>query len=179
MRKIIVSNLASLDGFFESTDGKLDWCITDEEFFAYAKELLNAADTLLFGAATYEHMAAYWPTAPADAIEEKMNGLSKVVFSKVLQKVEWNNSRLVAGDIEEEVRALKEQPGKDIVIFGSTKLASFLLKLGLIDEYRVIVQPVLLGKGRPLFADVTTRMPLKLNSARTFGSGVVLLSYRR
>ena len=179
MRRVIVSNVASLDGFFESRSKELDWVVTDAEFFEYAKGLLRTVDTLLFGRATYLHMASYWPTAPVDEIAEKMNNLSKVVFSKTLQKAEWSNSRLVTSNIEEEVSRLKGQPGKDMVVFGSAMLASALLQWGLVDEYRVILQPVLLGSGSPLFRDVTERIPMKLMSAKSFGSGVVLLSYER
>ncbi len=179
MRKVIVSNVASLDGYFESRSKELDWVVTDAEFFEYAKGLLRTVDTLLFGRATYLHMASYWPTAPVDEIAEKMNNLPKVVFSKTLLKAEWNNSRLVANNIEEEVSRLKGQPGKDMVIFGSAMLASSLLQWGLVDEYRVILQPVLLGSGSPLFRDITERIRMKLMSAKSFGSGVVLLSYQK
>ncbi|MGA2023039.1 MAG: dihydrofolate reductase family protein [Candidatus Sulfotelmatobacter sp.] len=168
MRKVIVSNMVSLDGFFEGVNKELDWHVVDEEFHAYARDMLRKADTLLFGAATYEVMAAYWPTAPSDEIADRMNGLSKIVFSKTLQKVTWNNSS-----------KLKQQPGKDIVILGSAQLASFLLPLGLIDEYRAILNPVLLGGGKPLFNGITERIRLKLITAKVFGSGVVLLSYQR
>lgn len=176
---MIVSNVASLDGFFETPDKKLDWVVTDAEFFDYAKGLLRTVDTLLFGRLTYQHMASYWPTAPVDEIAEKMNSLSKIVFSTTLEKADWNNSRLVRNNVQEEVLKLKQQPGKDMVVFGSATLASFLLQLGLVDEYRVILQPVLLGRGNPLFKDITETIQLKLISARAFGSGVVLLSYRR
>jgi dihydrofolate reductase len=179
MRKVIVSNVASLDGFFETPNKVLDWVVVDEEFLEYAKGLLRTVDTLLFGRATYEHMAMYWPTAPAEELANQMNGLPKVVFSKTLQKLDWKNSRVVRDNIEEEVSRLKQQPGKDMVIFGSATLASFLLQRGMIDDYRVILQPVLLGRGTPLFKDVTEKIQLKLISAKVFGSGVVLLSYQR
>jgi dihydrofolate reductase len=180
MRKVIVSNVASLEGFFEGPNkDTLDWVVVDAEFLEYAGNLLRTVDTLLFGRTTYQYMAAYWPFAPADEVADKMNNLLKVVFSKTLKKVDWNNSRLVTGDIQEEVSKLKSQPGKDMVIFGSATLASFLLQAGLVDEYRVILQPVLLGKGSPLFMGITERIQLKLISAKAFGSGVVLLSYQR
>jgi dihydrofolate reductase len=179
VRKVIVSNVASLDGFFESRSKELDWVLTDAEFFEYAKGLLRTVDTLLFGRATYLHMAGYWPTAPVDEIADKMNNLSKIVFSKTLLKADWNNSTLVASNIEEEVSRLKGQPGQDMVIFGSAMLASALLRWGLVDEYRVILQPVLLGSGSPLFRDITERIRMKLISARSFGSGVVLASYQK
>lgn len=179
MRRVIVSNVASLDGFFEGPDKRLDWFVADEEFFAYAKEMLRDADTLLFGRATYQHMANYWPTAPADEIADKMNNLPKIVFSKTLQQADWNNSRLVRNNIQEEVSKLRSQPGKDLVALGSAMLASYLLQLGLVDEYRVILTPVLLGKGTPLFKDITEKIRLKLVSATKFGSGVVLLRYHK
>jgi dihydrofolate reductase len=179
VRKVIVSNVASLDGFFESRSKELDWVVTDAEFFDYAKGLLRTVDTLLFGRATYLHMANYWPTAPVDEIAEKMNNLPKIVFSKTLQKAEWNNSRLVASNIEAEVSRMKGQPGKDMVIFGSAMLASSLLQWGLVDEYRVILQPALLGSGSPLFRDITEKIRMKLISVRSFGSGVVLASYQK
>ena len=179
MRKVIVSNVASLDGFFESPDQKLDFVVLDDEFFDYSKGMLRAADTLLFGRATYEHIASYWPHAPSDEIADKMNNLPKIVFSRTLQRAAWNNSRLAKNNLQEEVSNLKKQTGKDLVVLGSATVASSLLKAGLVDEYRVILQPVLLGRGNPLFKDITERIQLKLMSAKPFGSGVVLLSYQR
>jgi dihydrofolate reductase len=179
LRKLIVSNVASLDGFFETLDKKLDWVATDAEFFAYAKAMLRSADTLLFGRATYQHMAKHWPTAPVDEIATQMNNMPKIVFSRTLQTVEWNNSRLAKNNLQEEVSNLKKQPGKDLVVLGSATVASSLLQAGLVDEYRVILQPVLLGKGNALFKDITERIQLKLMSAKAFGSGVVLLSYQK
>jgi len=179
VRKVIVSNVASLEGFFETPDKKLDWFVTDAEFFDYAKAMLRAADTLLFGRWTYELMANYWPTAPADEIADQMNNLPKLVFSRTLQKVGWNNSRLAESTPREEVSKLRKQSGKDVVVLGSATVASALLQAGLVDEYRVILQPVLIGRGNFLFKDITERMRLKLISARAFGSGAVLLSYKR
>lgn len=179
MRQTIVSNLVSLDGFFEGPNNELDWHVVDEEFFDYAKDMLRNADTLVFGAATYEMMAAYWPTAPPDEIAEKMNGLPKIVFSQKLQKADWNNTTLIRNNTGEEISKLKQQPGKDILILGSAKLTSSLLQLGLIDEYRVILNPVLIGQGKPLFHGITGRIRMKLISAKAFGSGVVLLRYRK
>ncbi len=179
MRKVIVSNLVSVDGFFEGPNKELDWHVGDDEFFAYAKEMLRNADTLIFGAVTYKMMAAYWPTAPLDEIAEKMNSLPKVVFSKSLKKVEWNHSRLVGNDAREEIAQLKQDPGKDIVVLGSATLASSLLQSGLVDEYRVIVNPVLLGRGHPLFMGITDRIRLKLLATKVLGSGVVILSYQK
>ncbi len=179
MRKLFVSNVMSLDGFFETPERKLDWCVVDEEFFSYAREMLRSVDTILFGRRTYQHMAAYWPTAPKDEIAEKMNNLRKIVFSRTLAKAEWNNSTLVSGDIAGEVRRLQQQAGKDMVILGSAMLASFLLQQGQIDEYRVIVNPVLLGRGNSLFPDIKQPVTMKLNETKLFGSGVAVLYYQK
>lgn len=178
MRQVIVSNLTSVDGFFEGPNQELDWHVVDDEFHAYAIDMLRNADCLLFGAATYKVMAAYWPTASAGEIADKMNSLPKIVFSRTLKRVTWNNSRLVSTSIPEEVSKLKQQTGKDIVILGSAKLASSLLESALVDEYRVIVNPILLGKGNPLFTGITERIRLKLLASKVLASGVVILSYK-
>lgn len=179
MRRLIVSNLMSLDGFFESNSKQLDFFVIDEEFFEYAREMLRNADTLLFGRDTYLHMAAYWPSAPRDEIADQMNNLPKIVFSRTLKGAEWKNSRLVSGDAADEILRLKQQGGKDLVILGSAKLASFLLQKGLIDEYRVLLQPVLIGSGTPMFGGIKERLRLKLTSTRSFASGVTLLGYQK
>jgi dihydrofolate reductase len=179
MRRVIVSNVVSLDGFFEGPNKEMDWIILDEEFFAYAKDMLRSAGTLLFGRTTYQHMAGYWPFAPKDEIADYMNNLAKVVFSGTLEKAEWNNSRLVKTDAAEEVLRLKQQSGKDIVILGSATLASFLLQQGLIDEYRVILNPVLIGAGNPLFKGIKQTLRLKLQQTKLFASGVVVLYYQK
>jgi len=124
-------------------------------------------------------MAGYWPSAPSDEIADKMNNLPKIVFSTTLDNADWNNSRLVKGNVVEEVSNFKQQPGKDMVVLGSSILASSLLQSGLVDEYRVIFSPVLIGCGRPLFKGVTETLKLRLLGTRTFASGVVMLTYRR
>jgi dihydrofolate reductase len=108
-----------------------------------------------------------------------MNNLPKIVFSSTLQTAVWNNSRLAKNSLQEEVSNLKKRSGKDLVVLGSATVASSLLQAGLVDEYRVILQPVLLGRGNSLFKDITERIQLKLMSAKPFGSGVVLLSYQK
>jgi dihydrofolate reductase len=179
MRRVIVSNVMSLDGFFEGPNQEMDWIILSEEFFAYAKDMLRSAHTLLFGRTTYLLMAGYWPFAAKDEIAEHMNYLAKVVFSGTLEKADWNNSRLVKTDAAEEVLRLKQQPGKDIVILGSATLASFLLQRGLIDEYRVILNPVLIGAGNPLFKGIKQTLRLRLQQTKLFATGVVVLYYQK
>jgi len=183
MRKIIFQAMTSVDGFFEGPQRELDWHVVDEEFFRYAIDLLNSVDTLLFGRVTYQMMAAYWqsPGASADdpVIAERMNSLPKIVFSTRLEKTEWSNSRLIKNNVAGELMKMKEQPGRDMVVLGSSDLAVSLTKLALIDEYRVIVNPVVLGSGKTLLKGVNGRLKLKLVTSRTFGSGTVLLCYRR
>ncbi len=179
MRRIIVSNHMSLDGFFEGPNKEIDWFGFNEELFAYSVDLLNSVDALLFGRTTYEMMAAYWTSAPPDPIADKMNSLPKVVFSTTLQSADWNNARLVKGNLAEEVSRLKQQPGRDMVVLGSATLASSLLQLGLVDEYRVILTPVLLGTGKPLFEGIRQKMELKLVGSRPLASGVVVLTYQK
>lgn len=179
MRKIIVSNVISLDGFFEGINQEIDWFTVDESFFEYARQLLNEVDAILFGRVTYQMMAAFWPNAiDEDAvITHKMNHLPKIVFSKTLKKVEWNNATLAKNNLEKEVKNLKGQPGKDMVIFGSGTLVTQLTQLGLIDEYRLIINPLILGKGNPMFKEIQNKINLKLLDTKVLKSGVVILYY--
>jgi dihydrofolate reductase len=179
MRKLLVSNVMSFDGFFAGPNGELDWHVVDNEFFAYAAEMLRSIDTIILGRLTYEVMFAHWPSAPKDEIAEKMNGSAKVVFSRTLDKADWNNTTLLKGDLVDEVSKLKRLPGKDMVVLGSASIASPLLEAGLVDDYRVIINPVLLGRGKPLFTGIETQISLKLLGTKLFGSGVVLLRYRK
>jgi len=179
MRKIIVSNYVTLDGFFAGPNGEIDWFVWDEEMAKYSKDILNTIDTILFGRVTYELMASYWPTATTEdpLITDSMNSLPKIVFSKTLDKVEWNNSMLIKENVEEEISILKKLPGKDMVIFGSGSIVSAFTRLGLIDEYRLIVNPIILGKGKPLFRDLKDKLNLKLLEAKKFRFSNVLLCY--
>jgi len=122
-------------------------------------------------------MAQYWPSSK-DPEAPMMNDLPKIVFSRTLDKVEWKNSRLAKGNIADEIATLKRQPGKDIAMFGSANLASSFMRQGLIDEYRIFVNPVVLGRGNPTFKDIKDKMALKLLKAQTFRSGNVLLYYQ-
>ena len=181
MRRVFSFIVTTLDGYFVGPNQEFDWPNVDEEFDRFAVRQLEEVDTLLFGRATYELMASYWPTQAAQEeepiIAEMMNGLPKVVFSTTLGRVEWNNSTLVRGDATEEVTKLKKRPGKDMVIFGSSNLTSGLLQAGVLDELRIMVNPVALGDGRSLLEGMKERVKLRLLSATTFSSGNVLLSY--
>ncbi len=181
MRKLILFSMMALDGFFAGPHGEIDWHSVDEEFNEFAIAQLDTAGGLIFGRITYQLMAGYWPTPEALAddqvVSARMNDIPKIVFSKTLEGVDWRNTRLVKGDAVEEARRLKEQPGKDLFIFGSADLAATFTRAGLIDEYRVIISPVVLGAGQPLFKDVDHRLNLQLLSARTFRNGNALLRY--
>jgi dihydrofolate reductase len=177
VRKLIVSNIASLDGFFAGPQKEIDWFHVDAEFLEYSRQMLDNAGALLFGAVTYQLMADFWPSSN-DVNADRMNNLEKFVVSSTLKTVSWNNSHLLKGDIQKEVTRLKSLPGKDLVLLGSARLASFLLQKNLVDEYRVILQPVLLGSGSPLFPDITHRLPMKHLTTWVFNSGGVLLSYQ-
>jgi dihydrofolate reductase len=173
--------MITLDGLFEGPDRDITWHRVDEEFNDFAIKQLRSADGLMFGRLTYELMAAYWPTAEAlgddPVVAGLMNEMPKVVASRTLDKVSWNNSSLVKEDITGEISRLKAQPGKDFLVFGSADLARTLLQEHLIDEIRVIIAPLVLGGGSPLFQEVRQPLQLKLLSKRVFKNGNVLLTY--
>ena len=182
MRKIIVSEYVTLDGFFAGPKGEIDWFVWDEETAQYARDLANSIDAILFGRVTYELMANYWPT-PAPAAEEPvitnfMNNTPKIVFSKTLEKAAWKNTIVIKEIKKEEILKMKQQPGKNMVIYGSGSIVSTFTELGLIDEYHIFVNPVVLGNGKPLFKDLKDRINLKLLKTKTFSSGNVLLIYQ-
>ena len=183
MRKLYVFNMTTVDGLFEGPNKwDIGWHNVDEEFNEFAINQLNATDLILFGRVTYEGMASYWPTPDAIKndleVANKMNSIAKIVFSKTLEKADWNNTRLIKKNIAEEVMVLKQQPGKDLALFGSANLMSTFVQNGLIDEYRIIVNPVVLGKGTPLFGGISDKFTLELLQARTFKNGNVLLRYK-
>ncbi len=167
--------MVSLDGFMEGPNRELDWHVVDEEFQQYGVEMLRSIDAMLLGRTTYQLFEDYWPAA-TEAGAEEMNALEKVVFSTTLGQVEWRHSRLVKQDAAGEIARLKQVPGKDLAIFGSSTLVSGL-PLGLIDEYRILVCPIVLGAGTPLLPHRGQRLPLNLVNLKQFASGVVFLTY--
>ncbi len=175
-------NMVSLDGFFEGPDREIDWHVVDDEFNQYAIDQFSTVDVILFGRATYLMMASFWPSEIAlkeDPVTARfMNETAKIVFSRTLDKAAWQNTRLVKGDAAMEIVRLRQQPGGDMIIFGSGQLVSSLAPLGLIDEYRLMVNPVVLGSGNPLFQDLKSRLQMKLLNTRIFKSGNVLLTYQ-
>jgi dihydrofolate reductase len=182
MRKLIMWNMVTLDGLFEgSKSWDLDWhnYFWGEELERFSLEQLRTAGALLFGRTTYEGMAAYWTAAHGEVTEvaDLMNSLPKYVFSGTLESAQWNNSTLVRSHARERVQELKQQDGKDLFIFGSAYLMANMMSGGLIDEFRLGLNPLLLGTGSPLFARSGSELRLRLLEARPFQSGIVLLRY--
>ncbi len=181
MRRVIVFNLVTVDGYFSSKDGDISWHNVDEEFQELAEEASNSGNTLLFGRVTYELMAGYWPTQEAikndPVVASGMNKAEKIVFSRTLAKADWNNTRLVKDDVISEVRKLKQQSGKDLTVLGSGSIVSQLAQAGLIDEYQILLNPVVIGGGKTMFEGIKEKISLRLTKTRTFGNGNVLLCY--
>lgn len=179
MRTLFWQINVTLDGFMEGPNRELDDTaqFVDEDFDRYAGEMLTSIDAMLLGRVTYQLFAEYWPTASGPAAE-RLNELPKIVFSRTLENVNWRNSRLVKENVQEEVDRLKQSPGNELALFGSADLASTLMRFGLIDEYRIFVSPVLLGRGTPAFKDARDRVTLDLVREERWRSGIVALTYR-
>jgi dihydrofolate reductase len=182
MRRIFSFITATLDGYYEGPGGEFDWPIADAEFSEFSVGQLDEVDTLLFGRVTYQGMAEYWPTPAAEGddpeIAPRMNRISKIVISRTLDKAGWANTRLIKDNVRAELSKLKQLPGKDIAIFGSSSLTVSLLQLELVDELRIMVSPVVLGDGKSVLRTADERISLQLLTARPFKSGNVLLCYR-
>ena len=184
MQRLIAFTQMTLDGYFTGRNGDLSWAHEgqqDAEWDAFVAENASGGGQLLFGRITYELMASYWPTPAALAndpiVAEGMNHLPKVVFSRTLDKVSWSHTRLVKGDLTAAVRTMKQEPGEGMAILGSGSIVSQLAQAGLIDEYQIVVKPVVLGEGRTLFDGIKEKLTLTLTKTRAFTNGNVLLSY--
>lgn len=185
MRKVVLLINTTLDGFAAGPNGDLDWTIVDEDMWEYTMSLFDTVDTTLFGRVTYQGFESYWPTVPnspnktrqTEAFSHWIDKVQKVVFSKTLEQVTWNNTKLVKDNITEEVSRLKAQAGKDMMVMGSPGLVHTLMEHSLIDEFRVNVNPILLGSGIPFLKDIKDRTKLDLITAKTFQSGVIGLHY--
>ena len=177
-------NQISLDGYFTDAKSDMSWAHNvrpDPEWDAFGADNASHGGTLMFGRITYEMMARFWPTPAATArmpeIAKGMNDMPKVVFSRTLDRADWKNTTRLEGDLAAEVRKLKSQPGSGITILGSGTLVSQLTQLGLIDDYQIVVVPVILGGGRTLFEGVERRLSLARTGSRSFGNGNVVVSY--
>lgn len=183
MGKLTVFNSVTLDGYFSGPGGDLSWAHenADDEWNEFVSGNASGGGTLLFGRITYDMMASFWPTPEAmksmPTVARGMNELPKVVFSRTMERAEWNNTRVVNGDIAAEVRSMKNAPDADLVIFGSGSIVPQLAQEQLIDSYQIVVVPVVLGRGRTMFEGLRDSLKLRLFSTRSFGNGNVLLEY--
>jgi dihydrofolate reductase len=184
MRKLFAFNHVSLDGYFVDQNGDMSWAKADHqdaEWDAFVAGNASGGGVLVFGRITYEMMASFWPAPFAienmPAIAEGMNSMEKVVFSRTLKQASWNNTKLVKGDLAAEIRKMKKESGKDMVILGSGSIVAQVAQEGLIDQYQIVVNPIVLGKGRTMFDGVKAKLRLKLTKSRTFGNGNVFLCY--
>jgi dihydrofolate reductase len=182
MRKLVVFNSVTLDGYFVDRNGDMRWAHKDdEEWNTFVAGNASGSGVLVFGRVTYELMASYWPTPMAlqnsPVVAKRMNDMPKVVFSRTLDKVSWSNTKLVNGDMLAEIRKMKKEPGPNMVILGSGSIVSQLAQENLIEEYQIALNPVVLGKGKTLFEGVKEKLNLKLTKSRTFRNGSVFLCY--
>jgi dihydrofolate reductase len=185
MRRLTVFNSVSADGYFTDANGDMSWAHkNDPEIndFTANNAKGSGGGTLLFGRVTYDMMKAFWPTPEAAKtfpdVAQAMNALSKVVFSKTMKKADWQNTKLVKDDPIAVVKAMKQESGPDIVVMGSGTIVALLAEAGLVDEYQLVVNPLVLGDGRTLFEGVKKPLPLKLVNERRFKNGNVLLCYQ-
>jgi dihydrofolate reductase len=186
MQKLIVFNNVSLDGYFTDAKGEMNFARNDkpdpkwDEFVA--SNASGGGGAMVFGRVTYEMMASFWPTPMAiesmPVVARRMNTAAKVVFSRTLDKAAWANTRLVKANLSGEIRRMKAEPGEGMVIFGSGSIISQLTREGLIDEYQIVVNPVVLGGGRTMFEGIKEKLPLQLIKTQVFANGNVLLCYK-
>jgi len=185
MRKLVAFNSVSVDGYFTDA-GDMTWAhkgSDDPEYSAFVGGNASGGGQLVFGRITYDMMAAYWPTPLAKqnnpVVAEGMNRMPKVVFSRTMDRSAWSNTTVVKGDLAKAIADLKNTPGDDMAILGSGSIVAQLTSAGLIDEYQIVVCPIILGKGRTLFEGVQKRLDLKLTKSRTFRNGKVFQCYER
>lgn len=183
MRKVVVFNHVTLDGYFVDGKGDMSWAHkNDPEWNAFMADNARGNGTLVFGRVTYDLMVGWWPTPMAKLqfpdVAKGMNDLQKLVFSRTLETVKWENTRLVKGELTSEIRKLKKEDGPDMVILGSGSIVAQLTEQNLIDEYQIVLCPAALGSGRTMFEGLKSKMVLKLAKSRTFSNGNLLLCYQ-
>ncbi|NYF90815.1 dihydrofolate reductase family protein [Tunturiibacter empetritectus] len=182
MRRLMVFNISSVDGYIADANGDMSWARQqDKEWNEFTQGNAKGDGTMLFGRKTYDLMAGFWPTSTATAmmpeVAERMNSAKKVVFSRSMESAGWKNTTLVKTDPVETVRKMKAEAGEGMVIFGSGTLVAQLTGAGLIDEYQIAVMPVVLGGGKTMFEGLEEKVKLTLTKHRVFGNGSVLLHY--
>jgi dihydrofolate reductase len=187
MRKIVLLNHVSLDGFMAGNYGEMDLIQFDEEVADYVGQITAHADTAVYGRKTFQMMESYWPTAAESPNASKhevehgawVNKALKIVFSKSLKTSGWRNTKIISGDVAEEISALVKQPGKNILLIGSASISHIFMQHDLIDEFWINVNPVLVGSGLPLFSKIPGMLKLKLVRSTAFKCGVIGLQYVR
>lgn len=184
MRRLAVFNSITLDGYFTGPNGDMRWAyggLPDPDFDAYVAGNASGGGQLLFGRITYQMMAAHWPTAEArrdmPEVADGMNALPKVVFSRTMEQASWSNTTVAKGDLAAAVRRMKAESGPDMTILGSGSIVKQLTEARLVDEYQLVVHPVVLGTGRTMFEGLATPLTLTRTDARTFPGGKVVLHY--
>jgi dihydrofolate reductase len=182
VRKLSAFNFITLDGYFEGSNGDTSWHRHGAEENEFAEDMLKFDSILLFGRITYNMMVSYWTSPMAlendPIVAAGMNNSEKIVFSRTLNKAEWNNTILIKENIIDEIKKIKTTPGKDMAILGSGSILTQFAEHGLIDEYQFMVDPVVLGEGNSIFKGIKSKLDLRLINSRTFKSGVVLLCYQ-
>jgi dihydrofolate reductase len=181
---MIASMMTSLDGYVEGPHRELDWATEGAEFEEYIDDTMERTEVMIFGRLAYDGLSKYWPAAEANprrpweaGVARKMNSLPKVVLSRTLERAEWSNTRIVRDQVRDAVGALKERASKNVMVFGGAGVIASLRQLDLIDEYRLIVHPIVLGSGTPFFADVQGRLSLRHSRSTRFASGLNVLCY--
>ncbi|MDB5275782.1 MAG: dihydrofolate reductase [Ferruginibacter sp.] len=185
MRNLIFFMHTSLDSFVAGPNGEMNWIKVDEEIFDFVATMTDKADAALYGRVTYDMMQSYWPTAgeqPNASKHDKehaawYNKVPKIVLSRTLGEKGLDNTTVISDQLADNVNTIKKQDGKNIIIFGSPGASQSLLKEGLIDEFWLFVNPIILGKGMPLFKDITEATQLKFVASKTFACGVIALHY--
>lgn len=177
MRKLVVTEFLTLDGVMEAPEKWNSKYLNDEEMTNDILDDFSASDSLLFGRTTYQFLAARWPTRTGE-IADKFNNLPKHVVSTTLQKAEWNNSAIINANVSEEIKKIKEQSEKNILVWGSHKLVQTLMRDNLVDEYKLYVYPLTLGTGKRLFGEGTVGQTLKLINTRIFSTGAIAMVYQ-
>ncbi|WP_379091930.1 dihydrofolate reductase family protein [Pedobacter sp. UC225_65] len=181
MSKLSVFNFISLDGYYKDLNNGIDWHQHGQEEGDFSAKSLGQDNILLFGRITYQMMASWWPTQLAidtmPEVAKGMNTAEKIVCSNTLQTADWQNTRIMSGDVWTQLAALKQTATKNITILGSGNLTKQLAEAGLIDHYQIMIDPVAIGKGTAIFKDIQQQLKLKLTNMQSFKSGTVLLSY--
>ena len=187
MRKLIFFMHTSLDGFVARPNGEMDWIKVDDALFDFVGTMTDQADAALYGRVTYQMMESYWPTAGEEPDASKHDiehsrwykNVSKIVLSRTIKEIGQSNTTVISENISENINKIKQRDGKNILIFGSPSASNSILNKGLVDEFWIFVNPILLGKGIPLFKDISEIVKLSLMETKTFDSGVIALHYTK